>query len=56
MAEIIRSCIDDALENHEPTRAELYARAARVVGRIEDREDASDLSQDHDAYLFREPA
>jgi hypothetical protein len=51
VAELIRRCIDTALEAEEPDRAALYARAARLEGRFPDRKGARDLSRRHDDYL-----
>jgi hypothetical protein len=36
-------------ETHDPSA--LYDRAARVVGRFHDRDDARDVSDKHDRYL-----
>ncbi len=51
LAEIIRRCVDRSLAEESPTRAALYDRAARVVGRFTDLRGARDLSSEHDRYL-----
>jgi hypothetical protein len=51
LAEVIRQCVNEALSKREPERAQLYARAAQLVGRFEDLEKASDLATEHDRYL-----
>ena len=54
LAEIVRRCIDRAIEEEIPGRRDDYARADRVVGLFQDREGATDVSARHDDYL--EPA
>lgn len=51
LAEMIRRCVEKGLAEEAPGRAELYERAARVVGRFPDRRGARDLSARHDRYL-----
>lgn len=51
LAEIIRRCVDRGLADEAPERADLYARAARAVGRFSDRHGARDLGRRHDRYL-----
>ena len=51
MSEVVRRCIDRQLGEEVPGRAELYARAAGLVGRFVDSAGAEDLSQEHDKYL-----
>ena len=51
MAEVIRRCLDQALEAGEPDRSALYERAEAIVGQFEDRSDAHDLGRGHDDYL-----
>lgn len=51
MAEVVRRCVDLALEERRPDRTELYRRAAQLAGAFRDRDGASDLSADHDRYL-----
>lgn len=53
LAEIIRRCVDHALDDQASRRGELYERAAAVVGRYRDREGADDLAAEHDRYLDR---
>ena len=49
LAEIIRRYVEKGLS--EETRAALYERAARVVGRFRGRRGTRDLSTKHDRYL-----
>ncbi len=51
MAEIIRRYVDRGLEGERPGRADLYARAERLIGRFPDLEGATDLATEHDRYL-----
>jgi hypothetical protein len=51
LAETIRRFVDRGLEEERPDRADLYARAAGVVGRFPDRRGAKDLAGHHDDYL-----
>ena len=51
MAEIIRRCVDHALNDQATRRGELYERAAALIGRYRDREGADDLAAEHDRYL-----
>ena len=51
LAEAIRRCVDAQLEDPGPSRTELYARAARLVGRFRDIEGARDIATEHDRYL-----
>lgn len=51
MAEIIRRCIDRGLTEEGSSLAERYARARTVIGAFRDREGATDVSEEHDAYL-----
>ncbi len=51
LAEVVRVCIDRAFAQDAPDRRQLYARAARLIGAFEDREQATDLSAAHDRYL-----
>jgi len=48
LAELIRRCIDTELAQGRPNRAQLYKRAARLVGRFRE---PSDLATGHDQYL-----
>lgn len=50
IAELVRRCIDRALEEEGAPTAALYDRAAEVVGSFADAE-ATDLSVRHDDYL-----
>ena len=51
VAELIRRCVETALSSEKPSRAELYSRASRLVGKLEDPRGAKDLARRHDAYL-----
>jgi uncharacterized protein with von Willebrand factor type A (vWA) domain len=51
LAEVIRRCVDKGLAEDAPSRAVLYDRAMRVVGRFSDRRGTRDLSSRHDRYL-----
>lgn len=51
LAEIIRRCVDRGLAEEAPGRADLYTRAASVVGRFPDQRGARDLAHSHDRYL-----
>lgn len=51
MAEIIRRFVDRCLKEEARGRADLYARAARLIGGFPDREGAADLAEGHDRYL-----
>ena len=53
VAEIVRRCIDRAVEEQIPGQRDDYARAERVVGAFQDREGAPDVSARHDDYLER---
>ncbi len=51
MAEIVRRALEDALAQRDRSLADRYRTAADLVGRFKDREDADDLSSNHDRYL-----
>ena len=51
LAEVIRQAVDTALEQEGTSRAELYARAAELVGSVVDPTGASDVAVEHDRYL-----
>ena len=55
LAEMIRRCVERALEEEGTDRAALYARAVRVVGRFPDRHGAADLAREHDRYFEDDP-
>jgi len=50
-AEAVRVSVDRLLDDELADRQELYARAATLIGSLEDRDGASDLSSHHDDYL-----
>lgn len=53
--EIVRTCVDRELnQSEEPVRdlKKLYSRAAELIGSFEDVEGATDLSTEHDRYLY----
>ncbi len=51
VAELVRRCIDRALEDEAPSRAELYDRATRLAGAFPDLDGATNVAEDHDQYL-----
>ena len=52
MAEAIRRCIDKALGNRDwDDIAAKYRAATALVGSLESSDGATDLSENHDAYL-----
>lgn len=51
MAEIIRRCIDRALDEEEASRRRSYLRVQEIVGAYGDIEGRDDVSERHDAYL-----
>jgi hypothetical protein len=53
LAEIIRRCVESALAAEAPNRADLYGRAARLVGRFADKQGSRELAAKHDDYLDR---
>jgi len=51
LAEAIRRLVDRGLAEETEERARLYARASESIGRYRDRKGASDVAEEHDAYL-----
>ena len=51
LAEMIRRCIEFTFADETNDRAELYEKAARIVGRFPDDGGATDLAREHDSYL-----
>jgi hypothetical protein len=51
VAEIIRRCIDRALDEEEAGRRRRYLQAREVVGAYRDFEGRGDVSESHDAHL-----
>lgn len=51
LAELIRRYVEKGLSEESPDRADLYARAARIVGRFSAPDGARDVSSKHDQYL-----
>ena len=51
LAEIVRRCVVHFLEEEQPDRSALYARAAEIVGAFEDIEGKKDVALEHDRYL-----
>jgi len=51
VAEAVRISVGQLLDGEAPDRRELFARAAALIGTMEDREGATDLALHHDAYL-----
>ena len=52
LEEVVRICVDKALTPPARDRRQLYARAATLVGAFADPQGATDLSTEHDRYLF----
>lgn len=48
LAEVVRRCLDKMLMEKKSERSELFARAARLIGRFEDSQGATDLATDHE--------
>lgn len=51
LAEVIRQYVDKGLSAELPDRDALYERAATLVGRFHDVQNASDVARRHDRYL-----
>ena len=51
IAEIIRRCLDRGIGDELADRRGRYARAAGLVGAYRDRDEASDVADEHDRYL-----
>lgn len=51
LSEVIRRCIASALAGRTVSRSELYEKASRLVGSMQDPRGATDLSREHDRYL-----
>lgn len=51
VAEVVRRCIDRALDREVVSRRGRYERAARHVGAFRDRGGARRVSEEHDTYL-----
>lgn len=51
LAEVIRQYVDKGLSAETPNRDALYGRAAALVGRFHDLQDARDVARRHDRYL-----
>jgi len=51
LAETIRRFVDRGLAEEQTERGDLYARAARLIGRFPDRRGAKNLALRHDHYL-----
>ncbi len=51
VAEAVRISVSHLLDGDMPDRQELYARAAEMIGSMEDRNGATDLAAHHDDYL-----
>lgn len=50
--EVVRICLGRALAQPARDRRQLYARAATLVGAFADPQGATDLSTEHDRYLY----
>ena len=51
LAELVRRCLVRFLEEEQPDRSALYARAAEIVGAFQDSEGKTDVAIHHDRYL-----
>jgi hypothetical protein len=51
VAEIVRRCVDLALDGQRPERAESWRRARTLAGKFQDREGARDVATRHDEHL-----
>jgi hypothetical protein len=51
LAEMIRRLVDRGIAGELPDRQAAFERAGGQVGRYRDRDEASDVSERHDAYL-----
>ncbi len=51
ISEAVRRCITRFFQEEAPQRKDLYARAANLVGKLEDQDGAKDLADRHDDYL-----
>lgn len=51
LAEVIRRCVDQVLDEEAPNQDRLYEAATALVGQYEDREGATDLALHHDDHL-----
>ena len=51
VAEIVRRCIERGIDSEIPDRKDRYGRAAALLGAFRDRQGATDVSVEHDAYL-----
>jgi hypothetical protein len=53
VAELVRRCVDHALQADAGGREALVANALRLVGAFRDRGDATDVAERHDDYLYK---
>ncbi|MBK7974571.1 MAG: CopG family transcriptional regulator [Deltaproteobacteria bacterium] len=51
IAEVIRRCIDRGIGDRLGDSDTAYEAAATCVGSFRDRDDASDVAEEHDGYL-----
>jgi hypothetical protein len=51
IAEVVRRCVVRFFDEAVPECGELYASAARLVGKFDDPKGATDMSAQHDEYL-----
>ena len=51
LSEMVRRCVIRYFHEEAPSREELYARAATAIGKFQDRDGATDVSERHDDYL-----
>ena len=51
LAEMIRRCIDQTIEEESPDTSSRYDAAATLIGQFRDRSGATNLAEKHDAYF-----
>ena len=50
-SEVVRRCVEQVVMREGADRAQLYAKAQRMVGQLLDPEGAEDIAEHHDDYL-----
>ena len=51
LSEMVRRCVIQYFMEVAPSQEDLYSRAAELIGKFEDRQSATDVSERHDDYL-----
>ena len=51
LSEMVRRCVIQYFMDDAPSQEDLYARAAELIGKFQDRQGATDVSERHDDYL-----